>query len=464
MPELRIAGLCSGTGALEMAVQEVLGGTFAWHCQWEPPDKNGKPDKWQYAARILAHHWPDVPNHGDITKVDWATVERPNVLAMGFPCTDVSSAGQRAGIAEGTRSGVWFHCARAIEELRPDLVVIENVEGLLSARADRGVGATDADVEAAGDDALRALGCVLGDLADRGYDTEWCRVAASDVGAPHRRYRIIILARPSHANRAGLEGRRLHGPTAERLGAAANPADLGHERHRNSRDGRPGPEDGDLVAADAQCPTCGCGVHYHDAGGFCAGPCWGNCPDPDLGRPDGGWNSFDDDANPEMVAEYARKLSAVADARSFGASDDGELPPGRDALRRRLRDDIAGRRPDAAADSDRGGLGMDERDAPAGESDFDWRAYGPAIRRWERILGRPAPRPVDDRGRLSARFVEWMMGLPEGHVCDVPAPEGMTAAGLRNARLKALGNGVVRQQAAYALRLLLDRMGSEAAA
>lgn len=57
-----------------------------------------------------------------------------------------------------------------------------------------------------------------------------------------------------------------------------------------------------------------------------------------------------------------------------------------------------------------------------------------------------------------------MMGLPEGHVCDVPAPDGMTVAGLRNARLKALGNGVVRQQAAYALRLLLDRLASEVAA
>jgi hypothetical protein len=56
-----------------------------------------------------------------------------------------------------------------------------------------------------------------------------------------------------------------------------------------------------------------------------------------------------------------------------------------------------------------------------------------------------------------------MMGLPEGHVCDVPAPEGMTAAGLRNARLKALGNGVVRQQGAYALRVLLHRMRSEVA-
>jgi O-acetylhomoserine/O-acetylserine sulfhydrylase-like pyridoxal-dependent enzyme len=57
-----------------------------------------------------------------------------------------------------------------------------------------------------------------------------------------------------------------------------------------------------------------------------------------------------------------------------------------------------------------------------------------------------------------------MMGAPEGHVTAVPAPSGMTAAGLRNAQLKALGNGVVRQQAAYGGRILLDRACGEAAA
>jgi len=55
-----------------------------------------------------------------------------------------------------------------------------------------------------------------------------------------------------------------------------------------------------------------------------------------------------------------------------------------------------------------------------------------------------------------------MMGLPEGHVCDVPAPLGMTLAGLRNARLKALGNGVVRQQGAHGVRVLRARMDQPA--
>lgn len=71
-------------------------------------------------------------------------------------------------------------------------------------------------------------------------------------------------------------------------------------------------------------------------------------------------------------------------------------------------------------------------------------------------MGRPAPSPVNERGRLCPVFVEWLMGLPAGHVTDVPT---LT----RNAQLKALGNGVVPAQAAYALRLLLDRARGHAA-
>ncbi len=81
-----------------------------------------------------------------------------------------------------------------------------------------------------------------------------------------------------------------------------------------------------------------------------------------------------------------------------------------------------------------------------------WGAYEPAVRRWERVLGRPAPRPTqpDARGtgeRLSPTFAEWMMGLPAGWVTAVPGVP-------RNAQLKALGNGVVPQQAVLALALL----------
>ncbi|MGW8764882.1 hypothetical protein ACWGN5_20485 [Streptomyces sp. NPDC055815] len=86
------------------------------------------------------------------------------------------------------------------------------------------------------------------------------------------------------------------------------------------------------------------------------------------------------------------------------------------------------------------------------EGGTHWGPYSAAVERWE-ALTRPVPRPVDEQGRLSPTFVEWLMGLPEGHVTSVP---GLS----RGARLKALGNGVVPQQAAAALRLLLDRFES----
>lgn len=86
---------------------------------------------------------------------------------------------------------------------------------------------------------------------------------------------------------------------------------------------------------------------------------------------------------------------------------------------------------------------------------FDWGAFGSAIRRWEQVTGRTAPRPVEPGktgDRLSPRFVEWMMGLVPGHVTAVPKLS-------RNAQLKALGNGVVPHQAAYAIATLLPHLG-----
>lgn len=74
-----------------------------------------------------------------------------------------------------------------------------------------------------------------------------------------------------------------------------------------------------------------------------------------------------------------------------------------------------------------------------------WGDYAGAIARWEPIVGRPAPDPTDDKGRLSPEFVEWMMGWPEGWT-----------HGSRSQRLKMIGNGVVPQQAVAAYRSLLE--------
>lgn len=85
---------------------------------------------------------------------------------------------------------------------------------------------------------------------------------------------------------------------------------------------------------------------------------------------------------------------------------------------------------------------------PSLNSMADWGPFAAAIARWEAVLRRPAPDPRDHRGRLSPRFVEWMMGLPAGWVTDIPDLS-------RSELLKLLGNGVVPQQGAAAIRALL---------
>jgi DNA (cytosine-5)-methyltransferase 1 len=436
----RIGSLFTGTSALDLAVMDVYDAEVVWHSQYEPPDKNGREDTNQYAARILARHWPDVPNLGDITKVDWQAVIEEHgpvdILTGGFPCTDVSSAGKRAGLTPDTRSGLWTHMAYAISTLNPRLVIIENVEGLLSAPADRGLGldAEALEEEARAGRILRALGAVLGDLASLGFHAEWARVAASEVGAPHPRKRVFVYAWP----------------------AAADAAHVGHERAGAARGRGPGSANGDLAPAH----TCGAGL--------------------EVGR-------VESDGPQRQTAERGDREPA-ADADGRGLAGHSELPARRDALRQRVRVD-ADRRNSAASDTPSIGRGQRRTEsarqlrrpdaaqrgsaAPAdadslrwraevlelrpGQPDLDWGVYEPAIRRWEHVLGRPAPWPTDLRGRLTPVFSEWLMGLPDGWVTCTPGPTSMSPAALRNAMLRALGNGVVPQQAAAAIRLLLDR-------
>ena len=192
---MRIGSLFSGAGGLDMAVQEVFGGEVIWQSEID-----------KAASKVLAHRFPDVRNIGDITEVDWSGLEPVDVLCGGFPCQDVSAAGKRAGIKDGTRSGLWAIFADAIDALRPRYIVIENVRGLLSAQAHRAVESGDAVVGDGSDrPVLRALGAVLGDLADLGYDAQWTTVAASSVGAPHRRERVFILATDTTGQRDRAE-------------------------------------------------------------------------------------------------------------------------------------------------------------------------------------------------------------------------------------------------------------------
>ncbi len=231
----RVGSLFSGYGGLDLAVEEVFDARTAWFSEINEP-----------VARVFAHHWPDAPNLGDITAIDWSAVEPVDVLCGGFPCQDVSTVGKMAGLKPGTRSGLWAHMATAIDKLQPEWVVIENVRGLLSATAIRPSsqgdeddrrnpdpatpqGATFRGVEpdpwGLGDQStrpLRALGAVLGDLADLRYDARWIGLPASAIGAPHPRFRVFILAHRAVPNtsRLGLGPRR--GDAGAGTGASGN--------------------------------------------------------------------------------------------------------------------------------------------------------------------------------------------------------------------------------------------------
>lgn len=205
--ELKIGSLFSGYGGLDLAVEHVFNAKTAWFSELNEP-----------VAHVFSYHWPEVPNLGDITAIDWSRVQPVDILIGGFPCQDVSTVGKRAGLAPGTRSGLWAHMAAGIDALQPEWVVIENVRGLLSSPAIRPPaegddnerrnpgdatpdGATLRDLEPdpwhLGDNAtrpLRALGAVLGDLADLRVDARWIGLPASLVGAPHQRFRIFALA------------------------------------------------------------------------------------------------------------------------------------------------------------------------------------------------------------------------------------------------------------------------------
>lgn len=165
---MRIGSLFSGIGGLELGLEQAGAGEIAWQVERDP-----------YCRRVLARHWPAAERHQDVTEVDFGQLEPVDVICGGFPCQDVSIAGDGAGLA-GARSGLWREMVRAIRLVGPQHVIVENVAALL----DRGMGA------------------VLGDLAESRYDAEWDCLPAGAFGAPHFRDRLFVLA---HAQGERLE-------------------------------------------------------------------------------------------------------------------------------------------------------------------------------------------------------------------------------------------------------------------
>lgn len=129
----------------------------------------------EYCRKVLAKHapeyWSKAKVYEDVHKVGRHNLETPDVLVGGFPCQSVSVAGKRAGIRQGTQSGLWLEFARIIGELRPRVILLENVTG------------------------IKSLGGVqvIGDLTRLGYDCTWQFVRAADIGAPHQRERWFCV-------------------------------------------------------------------------------------------------------------------------------------------------------------------------------------------------------------------------------------------------------------------------------
>ncbi|MFJ9174910.1 DNA cytosine methyltransferase [Streptomyces sp. NPDC102360] len=388
---LTLGSLFTGVGGLDLAVLSVLGGRTAWHAETDPA-----------ASTVLAHHMPGIPNHGDVRTIDWTRVEPVDVLTAGFPCQSLSVAGPRTGLTEGTRSSLWHHAVTAIDQLRPPLVVIENVHGILSTRAGadslRGVEPCPRCLGDPGTGAgMRALGAVLGSLADLRYNTAWGLFRASDVGAPHQRARVILVATPHEAT-------VLHEATV----AQDADGEPGHQRRLpapgQTQSGRPRPHPRRRSRIPAAHPA---GQRRSERVAESALPQW---------RPHSGLHG----CRPDRCR--AARGAAAAHTDHVGRH-------------RRCRYDPETSRRHEPANC---------RHSPTSW----WGEYAPAVRRWEHVTGRPAPSPtIEGTRRLAAEFVEWMM-LPQGWVTAVP---GLSRA----ARLRLLGNSVVPAQAAHALTHLL---------
>ena len=400
---LTYGSLFSGTGMLDEGVQSVLGGELSWYAEFDDA-----------ASKVMAHHYPGIPNLGDVTKVDWASVPHIDILTGGSPCQDLSHAGKRAGMTAGTRSNLWVQMREAIAVLRPRLVVWENVRGALSASADSDLEPCPGCMGDPDDGAvLRALGRVLGDLADLGYDARWYGLRAADVGAPHGRFRIFLFAVPADATGdpwwlsdgdrrapadADLSGRGILG---------------GLDARGRDADGRRGADaDGDAAQSPTRLTllptprtsddTNGAGAHGQ--GGMDLRTVASLLPTP-TSRDHKGRNQRDDATclTGALLPTPRATDGTNGGPNQRGSSGDLMLPSAVHLLPTPAVNDMgAGKTVEAwdewtARMKSSHGNGNGHGASLHIESlrSDKWGQYAPAIARWEAVLGRPAPAPTE---------------------------------------------------------------------
>ena len=161
MRGLRLLDTFAGIGGFSYAATKLVGGYRTTQFIEIDP----------FCQKILKKHFPFTPIHDDI-RTFTAIPGQYDVICGGFPCQSISVAGNRAGITEESRSGIFYELMRVIRMVRPRFVVLENVAAILN----------------------NGLDIVLGELSQAGYDAEWSVISASSLGACHRRSRWWCVA------------------------------------------------------------------------------------------------------------------------------------------------------------------------------------------------------------------------------------------------------------------------------
>jgi len=165
--EITIGSCFAGIGGFELGLERgILNSKTIWQIEQN-----------KYCQTILQKHWPDATIYDDIREIDYEKIQSVDIVCGGFPCQDISAAGKGKGIEHGDRSGLWRQMHRLINHLQPRVAVLENVPALLWKN--------------------RGMHIVLQDLAQIGYDAEWCTISAKQFGAPHLRKRVFVVAYPN---------------------------------------------------------------------------------------------------------------------------------------------------------------------------------------------------------------------------------------------------------------------------